>query len=197
MPLRGGDLPGAGRGQSPKVPDYADGLAAAHESRRCPPPDRSVGRGPRRLRSGDRRRRAAGLGAPEGPDVPGRPGGLVASSRLGAPRPGRSRRRLGRRPPGAGAVRGAGIAFGEQWYETACCHAELSGLAGVAGSGISADRSAPEANAAMDLLHKAAALGFRNADAIRTEAALDPLRDRPDFRLLMMDLAIPEEPFAP
>ncbi len=30
-----------------------------------------------------------------------------------------------------------------------------------------------------------------------TESALDPLRDRPDFRLMMMDLVFPTEPFAP
>jgi len=36
----------------------------------------------------------------------------------------------------------------------------------------------------------------RIGDAVRTEPALDPLRDRPDFRLLMMDLATPAEPFA-
>ena len=33
-------------------------------------------------------------------------------------------------------------------------------------------------------------MGYRNADA------LDPLRDRDDFRLLMMVLAVPAEPFA-
>ena len=36
----------------------------------------------------------------------------------------------------------------------------------------------------MALLHKAVGMGYRNAAAFRTEDALDPLRDRPDFRLL-------------
>jgi hypothetical protein len=31
----------------------------------------------------------------------------------------------------------------------------------------------------------------------RTESPLDPLRNRPDFRLLMLDLAFPTQPFAP
>ena len=43
---------------------------------------------------------------------------------------------------------------------------------------------------------QAVAMGFRNADAFRSEAALDPLRDREDFRLLVMDLTMPDEPFA-
>jgi hypothetical protein len=48
----------------------------------------------------------------------------------------------------------------------------------------------------MTLLQEAVALGYRLTDAIRTEPALDSLRDRPDFRLLMMDLEFPAEPFA-
>ena len=39
-------------------------------------------------------------------------------------------------------------------------------------------------------------MGFRAAGAFRTEDALDPLRGRDDFRLLMMDLAMPADPFA-
>jgi hypothetical protein len=53
-----------------------------------------------------------------------------------------------------------------------------------------------EADAAMALSYKAVGVGYRNPDAYRTEDALDPLRDRPDFRLLMMDLAFPAEAFA-
>jgi hypothetical protein len=48
----------------------------------------------------------------------------------------------------------------------------------------------------MGLLHKAVDMGYRNAIAFRTESALDPLRGRGDFRLLMMDLAFPAEAFA-
>jgi hypothetical protein len=39
-------------------------------------------------------------------------------------------------------------------------------------------------------------MGYRNRDAFRTEAALGPLRGREDFRLMMMDLAMPVAPFA-
>ena len=48
----------------------------------------------------------------------------------------------------------------------------------------------------MDLLHKAIAVGYRSPDAFRTEDALDPLRDRDEFRRMMMDLAMPADPFA-
>ena len=48
----------------------------------------------------------------------------------------------------------------------------------------------------MALLHEAVAMGYRDPDALRTEDALDPLRDRLDFRLLLMDLCFPAEPFA-
>ena len=39
-------------------------------------------------------------------------------------------------------------------------------------------------------------MGQRSLGAFRTEDALDPLRGRDDFRLLMMDLAMPADPFA-
>ncbi len=70
---------------------------------------------------------------------------------------------------------------GEEWYETACCH---SGLAGLAGSGVSAVEGHSEADRAMGLIRKAIGIGYRDFDAYRTEAALGPLRDRDDFRLL-------------
>jgi hypothetical protein len=48
----------------------------------------------------------------------------------------------------------------------------------------------------MARLHQAVGLGYRSADIFRSEDALDPLRGRDDFRLLMMDVAFPDEPFA-
>jgi hypothetical protein len=78
---------------------------------------------------------------------------------------------------------------GQDWFETACARATLAGLAG-------SGASAAEADAAMALLRRAVGMGYRNADDFRTEDALDPLRGRDDFRLLMMDLAMPAEPFA-
>jgi eukaryotic-like serine/threonine-protein kinase len=49
----------------------------------------------------------------------------------------------------------------------------------------------------MALLRRAVAMGYATLDDYRTADALDPLRDRDDFRLLMMDLAMPAEPFTP
>jgi len=76
----------------------------------------------------------------------------------------------------------------EEWYELACCHATLAGAAARERSGISASDGEAEAGKAIDLLRLAVAEGYRNADAMAKEIALDPLRGRPDFRLLMMDL---------
>jgi hypothetical protein len=86
--------------------------------------------------------------------------------------------------------------LGERTVLSACAHAALAGLAGRDGSGVSAAESTSQAETAVALLHKAVGVGYRNPDAYRTEDALDPLRSRDDFRLLMMDLAMPADPFA-
>jgi hypothetical protein len=78
----------------------------------------------------------------------------------------------------------------------ACCHASLSSLAGLAGTGISAGERQVEADRAMDLFRQAAAVGYRASYAYRNEPALDVLRSRDDFRALMMDLVMPDDPFA-
>jgi hypothetical protein len=85
---------------------------------------------------------------------------------------------------------------GERWFLSAGAHAALAGLAGRDGSGVSAAEATFEAETAVALLRKAVGVGYRNPDAYRTEDALDPLRDREDFRLLMMDVGMPAEPFA-
>jgi tetratricopeptide (TPR) repeat protein len=85
---------------------------------------------------------------------------------------------------------------GEEWFEMACCHATLAGQAGHEGRLVSAAEHEEEAARAMELLRRAAATGYRNSSAFRTESALAPLYGLPDFRLLMMDLAMPSEPFA-
>jgi hypothetical protein len=76
------------------------------------------------------------------------------------------------------------------------CHAGLSAIAGVPGSGVSDHEAQAEAERAMATLGRAVADGYRDADALRNEAALDPLRARGDFRLLMTDLAMLAEPFS-
>jgi hypothetical protein len=86
--------------------------------------------------------------------------------------------------------------YGELVFVYACCHASLSTLAGVPGTGVSADEKDTEAERAMALLWRAAGMGFRAPDAYRAETALNSLRNRPDFRLLLMDLTFPAKPFA-
>ena len=85
---------------------------------------------------------------------------------------------------------------GQSWFTAACAHAAVAGLAGRPGSGVPADDAAGEADAAMARLHSAVAKGYRDPDAYRNEDALDPLHCRDDFQLLMMDLAMPSDPFA-
>jgi hypothetical protein len=87
-------------------------------------------------------------------------------------------------------------ASGERWFLSACAHAALAGMAAVHVSGVSTVEAASEAEGAVALLRKAMSAGYRNYDAYRNEDALDPLRARDDFRLLMLDLAFPPEPFA-
>ncbi len=182
--------------QSPKVPDYADGLASALT--RLGDVVRSSGRTALARDAYDRAIALRERLSKDNPTSPAYRGGLAFSLR----RRGLVRRDLGD-PAGAAAdVRRALAIYDglttrsrEDWYETACCHAAAAGLAKTAGSGISATEAANETNAAIALLKKAVALGYPLADAVRTEPAFDPLRNRPDFRLLMMDLVIPAEPF--
>ncbi len=82
---------------------------------------------------------------------------------------------------------------GEEWFETACCYAALAGLAGRDGTGV----PAASADTAIDLLRRAVEMGYLSRDTYRTETALDPIRGRPEFQLLMMDLAFPAQPYAP
>ena len=87
--------------------------------------------------------------------------------------------------------------IGEQTFLLACCHASLAGLAGRPGSAVSTAEGADQAETAMALLRQAVTMAYCNPNAYRTESALDPLRNRADFRALMMDLVFPTESFAP
>ena len=73
-------------------------------------------------------------------------------------------------------------------FESACCHATLAGLAGRSGSAISAASGAQEAAKAMQYLDRAVANGYQNANELRIESALDPIRSCPDFKKLMAEL---------
>jgi eukaryotic-like serine/threonine-protein kinase len=78
----------------------------------------------------------------------------------------------------------------------ASCHAMLSSLVDLRGCGVTAPDGTLEAGRAMAILRRITAGSYRGP-LLRTEPALDPLRSRPDFQLLMMDVAFPTEPLVP
>jgi hypothetical protein len=47
----------------------------------------------------------------------------------------------------------------------------------------------------MAILRRAIDGGYREVGLIRVEPELDPLRSRDDFRVLLLDLAFPADPF--
>jgi serine/threonine-protein kinase len=81
-------------------------------------------------------------------------------------------------------------------YNLACAHAQLADIAAEPGSGMTAAEGRDEAERAMHWLRQAVAAGYRNVALMRRDADIDPLRSRPDFQLLMMDLEFPDDPFA-
>jgi eukaryotic-like serine/threonine-protein kinase len=82
-------------------------------------------------------------------------------------------------------------------YDIACCQSLLAGAALEVGSGLTVVARRAEADKAMDCLRRAIAAGWNQAGVMQFDTDLDPIRDRPDFRLLMMDVAMPSDPFAP
>lgn len=117
---------------------------------------------------------------------------------------GLARRATGDLPGAAADLRRAAAAYDalaarvdHEWYASGCILAALSGMAGAPGAGVSAAEAAAGAQTAMDQLHRAVAMGYPWVDAFRTEDALDPLRDRADFRGMLMDLPFPTDPFVP
>jgi hypothetical protein len=81
-------------------------------------------------------------------------------------------------------------------YDLARYHALLSGVLDRPGSGSSAAEGRAAADRAMRRLREAVASGYGDLPHMRIDHDLDPLRSRLDFQLLMMDLAMPDDPFA-
>jgi len=81
-------------------------------------------------------------------------------------------------------------------YSLTCSLALLSDVADVSGSGLSAAEGRVEADRAMVALRRAVDAGWRDVSGARNDPDLDPIRSRPDFRLLMLDLGFPADPFA-
>jgi serine/threonine protein kinase/tetratricopeptide (TPR) repeat protein len=76
----------------------------------------------------------------------------------------------------------------DEWFQTACARATLAGLAGRDGAGVSAAEGKAEADRAMALLRKAVDMGYRDHVAVRTDSALEPLRQREDFKKLLQEM---------
>ena len=108
---------------------------------------------------------------------------------------GRARRALGD-PTGAAAdvrhalrlFEGLRLPEGYAAYSIACSHAALAGLAGQEGTGVSAAEGKEHADQAMALLRKAADGYPYILHDSRNEGALDPLREREDFKKLLTEL---------
>jgi tetratricopeptide (TPR) repeat protein len=81
------------------------------------------------------------------------------------------------------------------WYNLGCVHARLATLIGAGGPGADPD-SARHTDLAVAALRRAVALGYRDAAVIRSDPDLEPLRGRPEYRLLLLDAAFPADPFA-
>jgi tetratricopeptide (TPR) repeat protein len=82
------------------------------------------------------------------------------------------------------------------YYDIACAQSLLSGLASQSGSGLTAAEGQAEADHAMNSLRLAAASGWRNPAWMASDTDLNPIRSRPDFQSLVLDLGFPADPFA-
>jgi hypothetical protein len=93
-------------------------------------------------------------------------------------------------------MRGLKLPSSTDIYDIACLHSLLAGVAQNPRSGLTADEGQAAMADAMATLHEAVAAGWRNPALIRGAPELEPIRSRPDFQLLMMDVEIPAKPFA-
>ncbi len=80
-------------------------------------------------------------------------------------------------------------------YELARDHGLLARLAAEDGSGLAPAEGPLHSDRAMDVLTRVVAEGYRDLKST-AEPDFDPLRRRPDFQLLLLDLAFPANPFA-
>ena len=83
----------------------------------------------------------------------------------------------------------------EARYDLAKITLLLAGLATDPQAGIPSAEGLAEAQRALAVLQKVIAEGHRDPK-MSTDPDFKPLRSRPDFRLLIMDLAMPADPYA-
>jgi eukaryotic-like serine/threonine-protein kinase len=80
-------------------------------------------------------------------------------------------------------------------HDLACIQSLLAGVASDTGSGLTAADGQAQADKAMTSLRRAIAAGWNQASHMRVDSNLDPIRPRPDFQMLLRDLAFPHDPF--
>ena len=151
----------------------SDHAAADEMARRAVQPVHSTDPGTGRRRVADVRRQH--LSQP-GPDRPRRP----------PPRRGRARALQ----TAESLIRRIKTGDSVPRYNLACALAQLS-----ASAGWTAHRAALTERA-MDALHLAVKSGFRDHAFISSDPDLIPLRHRPEYQLLLLDLAFPADPFS-
>jgi tetratricopeptide (TPR) repeat protein/predicted Ser/Thr protein kinase len=86
-------------------------------------------------------------------------------------------------------------------YNMACVYAQLSSLVGRPGTALSATEQAEfqrYQDQAMEWFRRVITAGdLASLDQARGDPDFDPIRSRPDFQALVLDLAFPADPFAP
>ncbi len=111
---------------------------------------------------------------------------------------GRAEARLGRRSDAASTLRAA-IAITESLPESrnlfgrfymTCARSLLAGV-------LDGEEARAEADRAIAAAAASVAGGLRDLTAFRNEPDMDLIRPRPEFQLLLLDMAFPEDPFAP
>ncbi len=86
----------------------------------------------------------------------------------------------------------------KDWLSLAALYSQASGEIGRRSfipSAADAARQEAYAGGAIAALRRFVATGYATFDRLRNNPAFDPLRGRADFQGLMMDLAMPVEPF--
>jgi serine/threonine protein kinase len=85
---------------------------------------------------------------------------------------------------------------GYDLYNLACFRSLLAGIAADPASGMTAADVRSLGEQAVATLRRAVTAGLEDVAYMRKDRDLDAIRSRPDFQLLLMDLAFPAEPFA-
>jgi eukaryotic-like serine/threonine-protein kinase len=84
----------------------------------------------------------------------------------------------------------------EDYYNMARAQSLMSGAAALPGSGLTTADSRAAALEAMTSLQLSVGAGWQDLALMRADTELAPIRSRPEFQLLMMDVAFPADPFS-